>query len=106
MVKNTTIEDLALMVKRGFDDITGRMATKENLKQVATKDDLKELAQRSDARFDQIDVRLDHLDARVGRIEADIHELRDEVVYRHEFEDVLGRVKYLERKMGIESGAT
>jgi hypothetical protein len=25
-------------------------------------------------------------------------------VYRHEFEDVLGRVKYLEQKLGIESG--
>ena len=92
MVKNTTIEELALMVKGGFDDIIGRMATKEDLKLLAQRDETNE--------------RLDHLDARVGRIEADINELRDEVVYRHEFEDVLGRVKYLERKLGIESGAT
>jgi hypothetical protein len=40
----------------------------------------------------------------VGRIEADVHALRDEIVHRHEFEDVLGRVKYIEKKLGIESG--
>ncbi len=40
----------------------------------------------------------------MGRIEADIHELRDEVVHRQEFDDALGRIKYLERKLGIESG--
>ena len=48
--------------------------------------------------------RLDHLDARVGRMEADIHELRGEIVYHHEFEDALARIKYLEKKLGIESG--
>ena len=51
-----------------------------------------------------IEERLDHVDARLGRIEADIHELREEVVYRHEFEDTLARTKYLEKKLGIESG--
>jgi hypothetical protein len=28
----------------------------------------------------------------VGRIEADVHALRDEMVYRQEFQDVLDRV--------------
>jgi hypothetical protein len=40
----------------------------------------------------------------VGRIEADVHALRDEMVHRREFEDVLDRVKYIEKKLGIESG--
>jgi hypothetical protein len=31
-------------------------------------------------------------------------ELRDEIVHRHECEDVLGRVKYIEKQLGIESG--
>jgi hypothetical protein len=30
--------------------------------------------------------------------------LRDEMVHRSEFEDVLGRVRYIEKKLGIESG--
>ena len=58
----------------------------------------------NDTRLDAIESRLDHLDARVGRIEADMHELRGEIVYRHEFDDVLDRIKYLEKKLGAESG--
>jgi tetrahydromethanopterin S-methyltransferase subunit G len=90
----TTIEKLARMIHEGFKDT----ASKEDVKAVTTRLD------GIDSRLDGIDSRLDHLDARVGRIEADIHELRDEVVHRHEFEDVLGRIKYIEKKLGIESG--
>lgn len=85
MARKMTIEDLGSMVKHGFDAVDARL-------------------DHVDARLNHIDTQLDHVDARLGRIEADIHELRDEVVYRHEFEDVLGRIKYLERKLGIESG--
>jgi hypothetical protein len=55
-------------------------------------------------RLDGIDSRLDNLDARGGRIEDDVHALRDEMVHRREFEDVLDRMKYIEKKLGIESG--
>jgi len=79
-----TIETLAEMINEGF-------------KATASKEDLNALEGR-------LTTRLDHLDARVRRIEADIHALRDEVVYRREFDDVLARVKYLEKKLGIESG--
>jgi tetrahydromethanopterin S-methyltransferase subunit G len=85
MAKETTIEDLAEMVRKGFSGVDKRFG-------------------EVDKRFDKVEARLDTLDARVGRIEADIHELRGEIVYRHEFEDVLGRIKYIERKLGIESG--
>ena len=85
MAKTTiTIDQLAEMINEGF-------------KATATKEDMKAVEGRLAAR-------LDHLDARVGRIEADIHELRGEIVYRHEFEDALSRIKYLEKKLGIESG--
>jgi hypothetical protein len=47
---------------------------------------------------------VDTLDARLGRIEADEHALRDEMVHRREFEEVLDLVKYIEKKLGIESG--
>jgi tetrahydromethanopterin S-methyltransferase subunit G len=82
--KIQTIEDLALLIKQ-------TMASKEDIQDVR-----KDIA--------EVNGRLDTLDARVGRIEADIHALRDEVVYRHDFEDVLDRVKYIEKKLGIESG--
>jgi hypothetical protein len=76
-----TIEDLAILIKQ-------TMASKEDIQELRT----------------EMNERLDHLDARVGRIEADVHALRDEMVHRREFEDVLDRVKYIEKKLGIESG--
>jgi len=87
MNKSITIDDLAKMINEGFKTT----ATKEDIRAVNT-------------RFDSVESRLDHLDARVGRIEADVHALRDEMVHRQEFQDVLDRVTYLEKKLGIESG--
>jgi hypothetical protein len=86
----TTIEDLARLIQN-------TMASKEDLQGLATEEDLQELR-------GEINARLDHLDAREGRIEADVHVLGDEMVRRRECEDVLDRVKYLEKKLGIESG--
>ena len=101
--KIATIEGLAAFMLKP-------MASKEDLQGLATKRDIQQLRdetnerfERVDARFETIEGRLDHLDARVGRIEADIHELRGEIVYRH-FEDALGRITYLEKKLDIESG--
>lgn len=112
MIKQITIDDLALMVQKGFQEVGHTMATKEDIQrleeQMATKEDVQRLEERMkgdlQAFREESNARFDHLDARVGRIQADIHELQEGVVYRHEFEDVLGRIKYIERKLGIESG--
>jgi tetrahydromethanopterin S-methyltransferase subunit G len=87
MEHHITIDDLARMINEGF-------------KTTATKEDIRAV----NIRFDSVESRLDHLDARVGRIETDVHALRDEMVHRQEFQDVLDRVKYIEKKLGIESG--
>ena len=107
--KITTIEGLAMMIQQTMaskDDVQElRREMNERFEQIDERfEQVDKRFEQVDKRFQRMDERFDHLDARVGRIEADIHELRDEVVYRHEFEDVLGRVKYLERKLGIESG--
>jgi len=95
MDKNiTTIEDLASMINEGFTTT----ATKEDIKAVTTRMD------GIDVRLDTLDGRVDTLDARLGRIEADVHALRDEMIHRQEFQDVLDRMKYIEKKLGIESG--
>ena len=90
--KPTTIDDLARMINAGFTDVTNDIGE--------VKHDMAEVKQR----LDTLDGRVDTLDARLGRIEADVHALRDEMVHRREFEDVLDRVKYIEKKLGIESG--
>jgi hypothetical protein len=87
----TTIDDLAKMINEGF-------------KSTATKEDVAALRTEMNEKFDSVETRLDHLDARVGRIEADVHTLRDEMVHRQEFHDALDRIKYIEKKLGIESG--
>ena len=40
MTQEITNEELARMIKEGFDDVNERMATKEDLKAFATKEDL------------------------------------------------------------------
>jgi hypothetical protein len=87
----TTIEGLARMINEGF-------------KTTATKDDVTALRSEMNEKFDMVNSHLNTLDARVGRIEADVHTPRDEMVHRQEFQDVLDRVKYIEKKLGIESG--
>jgi tetrahydromethanopterin S-methyltransferase subunit G len=72
----------------------------EGFKTMATKEDIRVVH----TRIHSIESRLDHLDARMGRIEADVHALRDEMVCRQEFQDVLDRVTYIEKQLGIESG--
>jgi hypothetical protein len=79
-------EKLATMVAGGFAHVYEKMAAKDDIIRVEN--------------------RLDNMDARLGRMEADIGALRGEIVYRHEFEDALGRIKYLEKKLGIESGVS
>ena len=92
MEKKVTNEELARMIAKGFDGVDKRF------------DGVDKRLGGMDQRFDRIDKRLDHLDARMGRMEADLNEIRSNLVYRHEFEDLMARVKYLEIKMGIESG--
>jgi tetrahydromethanopterin S-methyltransferase subunit G len=87
----TTIDDLAKMINEGF-------------KSTATKEDVAALRTEMNEKFDSVESRLDHLDARVGRIDADVHALHDEMVHRQEFQDALDRIKYIEKKLGIESG--
>jgi hypothetical protein len=87
----TTIEDLAHMINEGF-------------KTTASKEDIVEVRQEMQAMEGRLTTRLDNLDARVGRIEADVHGLRDEMVHKQEFHDALDRIKYIEKKLGIESG--
>jgi outer membrane murein-binding lipoprotein Lpp len=89
--KTTTIDDLARMINEDF-------------KTTAIKDDMTALRSEMNKKFDVVNSHLNNLDARVGRIEADVHTLRDEMAHRQEFHDALDRIKYIEKKLGIESG--
>lgn len=87
MVKQKmTIEDLALMVKRGFDDTTSRMATKQDLAELR-----KEFHERMSIMEDDIHdikIALGPLVRVVAALESDVQHLNM-------------RVNRLERKMGL-----
>ncbi|MEK9175662.1 MAG: hypothetical protein AAB795_03690 [Patescibacteria group bacterium] len=114
--KKTTIDDLAVMVKHGFDGVDKRF------EQVDVR------FEQVDVRFEQVDVRFDqivdtmidkatfgkfaenvdrrfgHLEARMSTMERDVSEIRKHFIYRDEFEDALARLRLVEKKLGIKSG--
>jgi hypothetical protein len=85
MAEEITNEELARMIAHGFQGVDKQLA---NIK----------------GDIESIDDQMDHLDARMGRMKADLHEVKGNIVYKYEFEDLAARVKYLESKLGIESG--
>jgi hypothetical protein len=91
---NVTIDDLAVMIDKGFADTNANTDSK-----------IADLRSEMNKRFDSVDARLENLDTRLSRVETNVHALRDEVVYRREFDDALARIRFLEEKAGVESGA-
>ncbi len=85
--KQTTNEDLAHMIKKGFDDHDKRF------------DEI-------DKRFDGVDTRLDKMDTRMDNLEQGQEEIKtrvDNVACRFEVENLKKRVRKLEFKAGIRT---
>ena len=79
--KNITIDKLATMVQKGFNDVTDKMATKLEM----------------EAGFKKVSKRFDNIDKRLDRIEHTILEKHaDEIKYLKE------RVSKLEEALAIE----
>ena len=79
MKKKITIEDLAGMVKRGFDAVDKKF------------DAVDKRFDKIDTRFEKVDARFDDMDARFDRIENLILKRHEE-----EIEELKIRVRYLE----------
>lgn len=91
-MEQVTNEELARIINKGFDGMQSQFNGMQSQFTAVNE------------RLNNVDDRLDNIDARLGRLENDVKELRGEIVYRHEFEDALARIKLLEKKAGIESG--
>ena len=96
MKRTVTTDDLAAMINTGFNAVDKRFGDMEI---------------GIEKRFDGVDRRLDRLETdmqevhgRLSSIGREIMEIHKHVVYRDEFDDLMGRVKYLELKLGVESG--
>ena len=82
-----TLEDLDMMVKRGFD----QTATKDDLKQCATKADLQSVVEEMNAM---------HTDIRHIRATTDAV-VRSDIGQDATLQDLTARVHRLERKVGV-----
>ena len=119
--KKITIEELAEITSKGFkevgkqiDQIDKKIDDKiDNLAQITARgfEQVDKRFEQVDKRFEQVDKRfekiegdLEYMNARLSNVEKDTAEIRRHFVYRHEFEDLMARVKYLEQKLGVESG--
>lgn len=102
MVKKTTNEELARMINKGFDDVTGRI---NNITAVmATKEDLQNVKSGLEGSLNKLEIKVDGLQNQVNRLEAGQSDIKDSLIPKLEFEDLTARVKYTELKLGIESG--
>lgn len=72
--KNITTDDLAVMVQRGFNDVTEKMATKSEMNR---RFDL------IDKRFDKIEklILSDHRE-RIEKLEVEVKELKDLLAFK------------------------
>ena len=86
------INDFSTSVDKRFDAVDERF------------EKIDERFEKIDERFEKIDERLNSMDKRMAHIETDVSEIRKTYVDPQEFEDLVARVKYLEIRMGVESG--
>ncbi len=67
--QNTTIDELAAMVARGFEDVMERMATKDDLANMATKDDIANL----NTRIDSLETQFEALKNEISGLRNDLN---------------------------------
>lgn len=90
MKKEVTNEELARKIAQGFEGVDNRF-------------------EEVNRKIDKLDGRVDKLDGRVGKLEDDMTYVRGTVQlierkFDSELEDLSARTKYVEKKLGIESG--
>ncbi|MFH1129113.1 MAG: hypothetical protein V1686_00025 [Patescibacteria group bacterium] len=92
--KQITNEDLASMIKKGFDGHDTRL------------DGIDTRLDGVDTRLEKIDTRLEKIDTRMDNIEQGQEEIKSRVgnmAYQFEVNDLKRRVKKLEFKAGIKT---
>jgi hypothetical protein len=87
--KEITIEDLALMVQRGFTEISSKMANKKEM-----ADGFSEV----NGRLETLEHKINQIDRRLFSIEEDVVDIKTKKHTRLE-----ERVTLIERKLGIEA---
>lgn len=106
------IEDLALVVKDGFEYLESRMATKDDLKaleaKMATKDDLKILENKMDSEFASVRSELKYIREKMSELEERLEkfmqtESEDVGACYEDLEDLKARVARIEKELQLQT---
>jgi len=93
--KNITIDDLAIMVQKGFEETAKQDAVDARFDKVEGRLD------KVEGRLDKVEVRLMKIEIRMDRVEEEIETIRKHqiahTIYRDEFDKLSNRVKALEK---------
>lgn len=90
------------MVKKGFDHMGETLADKESVNK--RFDILESDMKHVKGEVSHMRGEIAHLNASTSMVQRDVAEIRKQFVRRDEFDDLFGRVSYLERRLGIKSG--
>ncbi len=112
MEKNgITLEDLATMVKTGFDDVHEKMD--KGFGDLSNRmdglegrmDGLEGRMDGLEGRMDKLENRMDGLERSVGELKKSHEELKEMVngIFRVEIYDLKKRVSFIEEKLGIKA---
>jgi archaellum component FlaC len=104
--KEVTNEELARMVAKGFAHVDKRFDEVDNRFEHVDKrfEQVDERFEKVDERFEQVDRRFASIEATLSTMRDDINGIHRDMVYKDEMEDLMARVKYVEMKLGIDSG--
>ena len=92
--KKFTIDDLAVMVKKGFD----QTATKDDLLRLATREEVRAITTRLDGLEQKVDAGFFAVNRRIDLLHEDISDLP---AMREELHGLRKRVERVERKVGL-----
>gem|GEM_PF-2205889 len=116
--KAMTIDGLALAVSGQIDGLALAVSGQIEELAVIVSGQFERLETKVDKRFEEVGKHFEYIAKQFERIHEDILELssktgfldreisaiKHHLVYKEDFDDLAGRVKYLEKKMGVVSG--
>lgn len=87
------IDELAVVTSKGFDHVA------EQMKEMEAR--FERRFEVIDRRFVEIERRLDKIWLEVGTMRRDIYDIKAEMIRREEFEQLIARVEFLEKKLKV-----
>lgn len=94
------IDELAVVTSKGFDHVDKRFEEME-IRFEKRFGLIDKRFEAIDKRFVEIERRLDKIWVEVGTMRRDIYDIKTEMIRREEFEHLMARVEFLEKKLKV-----